>query len=72
MEINEIKKHQDTINLKVEKEQEKLYKLQQLQVQNLLKRIERDRNEQIKHREHDSKILLQRNKNVMADIIERQ
>ena len=30
MEINEIKKHQDTINLKVEKEQEKLYKLQQL------------------------------------------
>ncbi len=44
----------------------------QLQVNSLMKRIQRDRDEQILHRQTDSKIMIQRNKNTLADIIERQ
>ena len=37
-----------------------------------MKRIQRDKNEQLIHRKTDSKILIQRNKNILIDIIERQ
>ena len=39
MEILEIQKHQESINVKVDKEEEKLRKLQQLQINSLMKRI---------------------------------
>ena len=37
-----------------------------------MKRIQRDKDEQLIHRKTDSKILIQRNKNILIDIIERQ
>ena len=37
-----------------------------------MKRIQRDRDEQLIHRQTDSRILIQRNKNMLADIVERQ
>ena len=35
---------------------------------NFLKRIQRDRDEQLSHRQQDSKILIQRNKNMLQDL----
>jgi hypothetical protein len=35
----------------------------------LLKRIQRDRNEQLKHRQIDSQRLIQRNKNLLLDLL---
>ena len=37
----------------------------------MLKRIQRDRDEQLKHRARDSQRLIQRNKNILHDVIER-
>lgn len=72
LEIIEIQKHQESINIKVEKEEDKLRKRQQLSINSLMKRIQRDRDEQLIHRQTDSRVLIQRNKNVLADVIERQ
>lgn len=38
---------------------------------NFLKRIQRDRDEQLSHRQQDSKILIQRNKNMLQDLKQR-
>ena len=53
----------------VEKNERKLRKQQQQALAALLKRIQRDRNEQLKHRQMDSERLIQRNKNVKNDIV---
>lgn len=45
---------------------------QQKALQALLKRIQRDRGEQIRHRQVDSQRLIQRNKNLKADLIKKQ
>lgn len=41
-------------------------------MQTLLRRIQRDREEQVKHRQKDSTRLIQRNKNLLNDILEKQ
>lgn len=41
-------------------------------MQTLLRRIQRDREEQVKHRQVDSNRLIQRNKNLLKDILEKQ
>ena len=41
-------------------------------MQALLRRIQRDREEQVKHRQIDSNRLIQRNKNLLNDILEKQ
>ena len=38
---------------------------------NFLKRIQRDRDEQLSHRQQDSKILIQRNRNMLQDMKQR-
>ena len=38
---------------------------------NFLKRVQRDRDEQLSHRQQDSKILIQRNKNMLRDMSKR-
>ena len=38
---------------------------------NFLKRIQRDRDEQLSHRQQDSKILIQRNRNMLQDLKQR-
>lgn len=45
---------------------------QQKALQALLKRIQRDRGEQIRHRQMDSQRLIQRNKNLKADLYKKQ
>merc|ERR1719310_1861493 len=45
---------------------------QQKALQALLKRIQRDRGEQIRHRQTDSQRLIQRNKNLKADLAKKQ
>ena len=54
------------------REMEKLRQRHQQSLQTLLKRIQRDREEQVKHRQIDSQRLIQRNKNLLQDILEKQ
>lgn len=54
------------------REMEKLRQKHQQSLQSLLKRIQRDREEQVKHRQVDSQRLIQRNKNLLHDILEKQ
>lgn len=56
----------------LDRETEKLRSKQALTLQSLLKRIQRDREEQVKHRQQDSQRLIQRNKNLLQDILEKQ
>ena len=55
-----------------EKRETQLRRLQQLALAALLKRIQRDRSEQLKHRQMDSQRLMQRNKNQFNDLMLRQ
>jgi len=54
------------------REMEKLRQKHQQSLQTLLKRIQRDREEQVKHRQVDSQRLIQRNKNLLQDILKKQ
>lgn len=56
----------------IEKKEAKLRHSQQLALAALLKRIQRDRNEQLKHRQQDSQRLIQRNKNILNDLLNKQ
>jgi hypothetical protein len=56
----------------IEKKESMLRHKQQLALAALLKRIQRDRNEQLKHRQIDSQRLIQRNKNILNDLINKQ
>lgn len=55
----------------MEKEEQRLKSRQSVFLTTLQKRIQRDRNEQLLHRKSDSQILIQRNKNVLIDILKR-
>jgi len=72
LEAMEKEKHEAEIQRIVEKKEKKLKKQHQLALAALLKRIQRDRNEQIKHRMEDSQRLMQRNRNIMNDVINKQ
>lgn len=54
------------------KQEERLRAKQQMALAALLKRIQRDRNEQLKHRQMDSQRLIQRNKNLLLDLLNKQ
>jgi hypothetical protein len=56
----------------VEKKETQLRRQQQLALAALLKRIQRDRSEQLKHRQLDSQRLMQRNKNQLNDLLLKQ
>ena len=56
----------------IEKKEAKLRHTQQLALAALLKRIQRDRNEQLKHRQQDSQRLIQRNKIILNDTLAKQ
>lgn len=58
--------------IKLTKEETILRQKQQNQMSTLLRRIQRDREEQVKHRQVDSTRLIQRNKNLLNDILEKQ
>merc|ERR1719409_1169479 len=54
------------------RQEQRLRQQQQKALAALLKRIQRDRGEQIRHRQSDSQRLIQRNKNLKADLAKKQ
>lgn len=60
------------LQIRLAKEEQVIRKRQEIQMQSLLKRIRRDRDEQVKHRHMDSVKLIQRNKNVLKDVVNKQ
>jgi len=56
----------------IERKETRLKHAQQLALAALLKRIQRDRNEQLRHRQIDSQRLIQRNKNLRNDLLQKQ
>merc|ERR1711862_618581 len=56
----------------VRRQETRLRSQQQKALAALLKRIQRDRGEQIRHRQTDSQRLIQRNKNLKADLAKKQ
>lgn len=56
----------------MEREKNKLFTSHEKSKQAILRRIERDRLEQMKHRQSDTQRLLQRNKNLIKTIYDRQ
>lgn len=54
------------------RQEARLRQQQQKALAALLKRIQRDRGEQIRHRQTDSQRLIQRNKNLKADLLKKQ
>lgn len=64
--------NETTVKRIIEAKERKLRQQQQLALAALLKRIQRDRNEQIQHREIDSNRLVMRNRNVINGLIIKQ
>jgi len=69
LEAHERQKMELTTEDQAEKRVGKLKNKQQLAMSALLKRIQRDRNEQLKQRQVDSQRLIQRNKNLLNDLL---
>lgn len=72
LEAAENEKNESIVRKAVEKKEKQIRQQQQMALTALLKRIERDRNEQIKHREVDSSRLIMRNKNILNGLIAKQ
>lgn len=68
----ERQKLEKEINEVIERKEAKFKHQQQLALAALLKRIQRDRNEQLRHRQIDSQRLIQRNKNLRNDLLQKQ
>ena len=71
MEIEEREAHYQKMMTQLEKDEIRLKKRLTGQMNTLLKRIQRDRDEQLAHRKQDSQTLIQRNRNVLLDMLER-
>ena len=72
MEQEEAETAQESLEENIEKQEALLRQRQQQALSALLKRIQRDRNEQLKHRQIDSQRLIQRNKNLLLDLLNKQ
>merc|ERR1712129_277223 len=68
----EMARSASVINDSVRRAEERLQQQQQKALAALLKRIQCDRGEQIRHRQTDSKRLIQRNKNLKVDLSKKQ
>merc|ERR1740123_1535545 len=68
----EMARNASTTNDSVRRAEERLQQQQQKALAALLKRIQRDRGEQIRHRQVDSQRLIQRNKNLKVDLSKKQ
>ena len=72
MEQDEAQSASEILEENIEKHEALLRQKQQQALSALLKRIQRDRNEQLKHRQIDSQRLIQRNKNLLLDLLNKQ
>lgn len=71
-EMFEARMTQDNLQVSLQKQFEKIKQKQHQALGTLLKRIQRDREEQVKHRQLDSERLIQRNKNLLQDVLVKQ
>ncbi|OMJ74556.1 hypothetical protein SteCoe_26487 [Stentor coeruleus] len=73
-QLEEIEDEKNEVIVKkiIETKEKKLRQQQQMALAALLKRIQRDRNEQIKHREMDSSRLIMRNRNIVNSLVIKQ
>ena len=69
LEIQEKQRMENELQDQIEKKESKIKNQQQLAISALLKRIQRDRNEQLRQRQADSQRLIQRNKNLLNDLL---
>jgi len=69
LEISEKQKMEFELQDQMGKKEAKIKNQQQLAISALLKRIQRDRNEQLHQRQMDSQRLIQRNKNLLNDLL---
>ena len=65
-------KHDKKIRKIIITKEKKLKESQEKAIAALLKRIQRDRNEQLRQRQEDSQKLIKRNRNLMANILYKQ
>ena len=72
LEEFEQQRKEEEVTAIVEKKCQALRRTHKLALQALLKRIQRDRDEQLKHRQLDSERLIQRNKNLRNDLDAKQ
>lgn len=72
LEAFEDEKNEAIVKKIIETKEKKLRQQQQMALAALLKRIQRDRNEQIKHREMDSNRLIMRNRNIVNSLVIKQ
>merc|ERR1712107_844519 len=70
--MGEMARSQSSINDSVRRQEQRLRQQQQKVLAALLKRIQRDRGEQIRQRQTDSQRLIQRNKNLKSDLARKQ
>merc|ERR1719388_150508 len=68
----EVARHASISSDSIRRQEQRLRQQQQKALAALLKRIQRDRGEQIRHRQTDSQRLIQRNKNLKADLAKKQ
>ena len=72
LDRQEKEEHGEKIHEKVEAEVQKLVVQQKVQTETQMKRIARDRNEQITQKKRDGRKLMKRNKNEVSDLMEKQ
>lgn len=72
LELEEKEQRIKELKKNAAKKEKKMKALHQQQMAALLKRIQRDRNEQLKHRQKDSQKLIQRNRNILVDLLNKQ
>merc|ERR1712225_197401 len=68
----EVARNASIVSDSIRRQEQRLRTTQQKALAALLKRIQRDRGEQIRHRQIDSQRLIQRNKNLKVDLRKKQ
>ena len=72
VEVIEKQRHQEHVKVEAEKAVEKLKKLHVFQKESLMKRIRRDRDEQLLQRGKDVRKMVKRNKLELSELVEKQ
>ena len=66
-----MEKVKSTLSSKLAREEKSIRKKQEVAMTSLVRRIQRDRDSQVKNREVDQIKLIQRNKNVLSDLVKK-
>ncbi len=72
MQQREMADNESQVQDELVRQERALRKRQQMALATLLKRIQRDREEQLKHRFEDAQRLMKRNANLLKDMLKKQ